>query len=74
MNYSNLQRDEASFMLFSFKRTLKDEAQLTPVMEQFYEHSITELQDKLRRLNSNGPHVPSPRSAESKVPTIWPSN
>jgi hypothetical protein len=61
-------------MLFSFKQTLRDEAQLTPVMVQFYEHSITELQDKLRRLNSNGPYVPSPRSTTSKVPADWPSN
>lgn len=50
MNYNWLNRDEASFILFSFKKTLRDGAGLTPVMTQFYENGVSVLSNKLKRL------------------------
>ena len=50
MNYNWLNRDEASFILFSFKKTLRDKSGLTPVMAQFYENGVSVLSNKLKRL------------------------
>ena len=50
MNYNWLNRDEASFILFSFKKTLRDKDGLTTVMVQFYENGVSVLSNKLKRL------------------------
>ena len=52
MNYNWLNRDEASFILFSFKKTLRDKDGLTPVMTQFYENGVSVLSNKLKRLEN----------------------
>jgi hypothetical protein len=50
MNYNWLNHDEASFILFSFKKTLRDRVGLTPIMVQFYENGVSVLSSKLKRL------------------------
>ena len=52
MNYNWLNRDEASFILLSFKKTLRDKDGLTPVMTQFYENGVSVLSNKLKRLEN----------------------
>ena len=54
MNYHSLTRDEAAFILFSFKKTLRDSAGLTPQMEQFYESGVRILGEKLERIDKAG--------------------
>ena len=50
MNYNWLNHDEASFILFSFRKTLRDKDDLTTVMVQFYENGVSVLSNKLKRL------------------------
>ena len=54
MNYHALTHDEASYLLFSFKKTLRDRTGLTPQMEQFYESGIRILREKLERFDKAG--------------------
>jgi hypothetical protein len=50
MNYDRLNHDDAAFVLFSFKKTLRDRIGLTPIMTQFYENGVSVLSNKLKRL------------------------
>ena len=78
MNFNSLTRDEASFLLFSFKKTLRDRVGLTPAMIQFYESSSEVLRVKIPRLEkdeqdqrSHGDRV---RDRNSKIQTAWSDN
>jgi len=55
MNYHQLTRDEAAFIIFSFKKTLRDPNGLTPQMQQFYERSLDTLSRKVDRLDRSLP-------------------
>ena len=78
MNYNALTRDEAAFILFSFKKTLRDRKGLTPGMAQFYESSLATLAAKVERID--GVHrqgrslMDEKRSREAQAETVWPSN
>ncbi len=78
MNYHSLTRDEASFLLFSFKKTLRDRDGLTPAMVQFYERSITVLAEKLPRLEQDAkdqrPYGDQLRDRNSQIQTDWINN
>jgi FtsZ-binding cell division protein ZapB len=78
MNFNSLTRDEASFLLFSFKKTLRDRVGLTPAMIQFYESGIEVLKEKIPRLEkdeedqrSYGDRV---RDRNNKIQTAWTDN
>jgi hypothetical protein len=71
MNYQSLTHAEAAFILFSFKRTLRDREGLTPQMVQFYESGIIVLKEKMLRLEK-GQAISSPRDRYVKVPPAWP--
>lgn len=73
MNYFQLTEDEARFMLFSFKKTLRDRQGLTPSMEQFYESGVRILRKKLERLDRAGDGYPEPpeRDRYAKVRPTW---
>ena len=78
MNLHALTRDEASFVLFSFKKTLRDRNGLTPTMVQFYENSITTLRQKVERIDraiaSGRSLMDDKRDREAQVENPWPSN
>lgn len=73
MNYHSLTHDEAAFLLFSFKKTLRDTAGLTPQMEQFYESGVRILREKLQRIDSSsdGRIDPPKRHRYAEVRPTW---
>jgi hypothetical protein len=73
MNYFQLSESEARFMLFSFKKTLRDRQGLTPTMEQFYESGVRILRKKLERIDRAGDGYPEPpeRDRYAKVRPTW---
>lgn len=60
MNIHGLTPTEASFLLFSIKRTLRDPDGLTPDMRQFYESTSHALSEKLKRVSRSGSGNPEP--------------
>jgi len=73
MNYFQFTEDEARFMLFSYKKTLRDRDGLTPAMEQFYESGVRILRKKLERIDRAGEGYPDPpeRDRYAKVRPTW---
>ena len=78
MNYSKLTRDESAFLIFSFKRTLRDKEGLTPTMVQFYEQSIAILREKVSRIDSARKDgrslLDDARARKASVPSPWPND
>ena len=78
MNYNSLTREEASFLLFTFKKTLRDRDGLTPAMIQFYENSMTVLKEKIPRLEKDAEdprsHGDRVRDCNAKIQAAWPDN
>lgn len=52
MNYRPLTLTEASYMLFAYKKMLRDPISLTPGMKQFYEAGCEALRTKMRELEA----------------------
>ena len=73
MNYHNLTHDEASYLIFAFKKVLRDRDILPPDMVQFYESSLSILGKKLERLNSasDGRAEPPERYRFAQVRPTW---
>ena len=73
MNYHNLTHDETAYLIFSFKKTLRDKDILPPDMVQFYESSLNILRKKLERLDSasDGRAEPPERYRFAKVRPTW---
>lgn len=69
MNTHELTETEASFLLFSIKKTLRDREGLTPEMEQFYESTAEQLSAKLNRLQ--GRVDPKERNRNAFVRASW---
>lgn len=69
MNIHVLTSTEASYLLFSIKKTLRDRQGLTPEMEQFYESTAEQLSAKLNRLQ--GRVDPKERSRDAFVRASW---
>ena len=78
MNYKQLTRDEAAFLIFSFKRTLRDREGLTPTMVQFYEQSLSILRRKVERIDSARKDgrslLDEARARKAAIQNPWPSN
>ena len=73
MNIHALTPTEASYLLFSIKKTLRDRAGLTPEMEQFYDSTYDALSQKLQRIAGQGPGggPPEERYRYAQVRPTW---
>ena len=73
MNIHSLSHDEAAYLLFAIKKTLRDRQGLTPEMEQFYDSMYRALHSKLQRFSGEGTRDPTPpeRYSFSKVRPNW---
>lgn len=78
MNLHSLTRDEAAFILFSFKKTLRDRTGLTPTMVQFYENAVATLRQKIERIDgaiaAGRSLMDDKRDRAAQVENPWPSN
>lgn len=52
MNLHPLTEPESRYLLFAFKRALRDPEGLTPEMKQFYTSQVATLQEKLLRIDN----------------------
>ena len=78
MNYKSVTHEEAAFLIFSFKKTLRDRDALTPAMAQFYDNSLTVLREKISQLdldeNDQRSYGDRVRDCNAKIQTAWPDN
>ena len=75
MNLKQLTRDEAAYLIFAIKKTLRDREGLTPEMEQFYDNTFDTLREKVERIDSarkDGRSLLDEKRARSAaVPNPW---
>ena len=73
MNLHQLTEEEASYILFAIKRTLRDRTGLTPRMEQFYDNTYDALSQKLQRISRShsGDIAPPFRNRFAKIRPSW---
>ena len=75
MNLKHLTRDEAAYLIFAIKKTLRDRQGLTPAMEQFYDATFDYLREKVERIDSarkDGRSLLDEKRARSAaVPNPW---
>ena len=78
MNLKQLTRDEAAFLIFAIKKTLRDREGLTPEMEQFYDNTFDYLRAKVERIDraerEGRSLLDEARDRNASVPNPWPSH
>ena len=70
MNIHQLTPTEASYLLFSIKKTLREPDGLTPEMRQFYSSLYDGLSAKLKRCRDGNPQA-EVRDKFAKVRPTW---
>ncbi len=75
MNLKQLTRDEAAYLIFAIKKTLRDRQGLTPEMEQFYDNTFDALREKVERIDSARKDgrslLDEARTRSSSIPNPW---
>ena len=75
MNLKQLTRDEAAFLIFAIKKTLRDREGLTPEMEQFYDNTFDYLRAKVERIDraerEGRSLLDEARDRNASVPNPW---
>ena len=75
MNLNQLTRDEAAYLIFAIKKTLRDREGLTPEMEQFYDNTFDTLREKVERIDSARKDgrslLDEKRARDASVPNPW---
>ena len=75
MNLKQLTRDEAAYLIFAIKKTLRDREGLTPEMEQFYDNTFDTLREKVERIDNARKDgrslLDEKRARDSAVPNPW---
>ena len=73
MNVHSLQEEEARYLLFSIKKTLREKDILPTTQVQFYEALFQSLQNKILRIDRAGEGHPDPpaRDKFAKVRPSW---
>ena len=75
MNLKQLTRDEAAYLIFAIKKTLRDREGLTPEMEQFYDSTFDTLREKVERIDSARKDgrslLDEKRARNASVPNPW---
>lgn len=73
MNVHSLQEEEARYLLFSIKKTLREKDILPPTQVQFYESLFQSLQNKILRIDRAGERYPDPptRDKFAEVRPSW---
>ena len=75
MNHKHLTREEAVYLIFAIKKTLRDRDVLTPGMEQFYDTLFDNLKAKVKRIDSARKDgrslLDDKRARNASVPNPW---
>ena len=75
MNLKHLTRDEAAFLLFAIKKTLRDREGLTPQMEQWYDSTFDYLRAKVERIDraerEGRSLLDEARDRNASIPNPW---
>ena len=75
MNLKHLTRDEAAYLIFAIKKTLRDREGLTPGMEQFYDSTFDALREKVERIDNaceDGRSLLDEKQArDASIPNPW---
>jgi hypothetical protein len=78
MNLKHLTRDEAAFLIFAIKKTLRDREGLTPQMEQWYDNTFDYLRAKVERIDraerEGRSLLDEARDRDAAVPNPWKSH
>ena len=73
MNVHELQPDEARYLLYSIKKTLREKDNIPTTQVQFYESTFRLLREKLERIDraGDGNIDPPSRDKFAKVRPTW---